>query len=107
MEDEQGMRGGELREKGHANYPPIADIVREGVAKASVSRPWARGLTHIASHHASPICSSVAPERSSVRKSFSSVENRQERIIPSLVRRVRSQAWQKGSDTEAMMPTRR
>ncbi len=52
------------------------------------------------------ISSSGAPERRAARRSVSSVANRQVRIWPSAVRRVRSQAAQNGRVTEAITPTR-
>ena len=48
---------------------------------------------------------SDAPPRSSPRRSVSVRANRQERIWPSAVRRVRSQAPQNGRVTDAMTPT--
>ncbi|COY41908.1 Uncharacterised protein [Mycobacterium tuberculosis] len=63
-------------------------------------------MLHIAARHAASIASSSAPPRSRRRRSVSSVENRQLRIWPSAVSRVRSHVEQKACDTEAMTPNR-
>lgn len=62
-------------------------------------------LFHIAVRQAVSISWSSAPLRSRARRLVSSVANRQLRTCPSAVSRVRPQAEQNASDTEAMIPT--
>src|SRR5699024_8366197 len=91
-------------------HPPIALIERSGCTYASLSRPgwpmpWAAGLSHIACCHIRAMTASDSPARRAPARSNSSWEKRHERTRPSAVMRVRVQAEQNGSVTEAMTPT--
>ena len=67
--------------------------------------PCPAALAHIAARQAASSASSSAPERMRRRRSVSCWANRQLRICPSAVSRVRSHAAQNACETEAMMPT--
>src|SRR5699024_11963869 len=88
----------------------MALMVRSGCTKPGMPKPvfvcpWALGLCHIAWRQASAIASSEEPSRSRSIRSVSVWENKQERIFASAVIRVREHSEQKGSVTEAIMPT--
>ncbi|OGF21882.1 MAG: hypothetical protein A2V63_04870 [Candidatus Eisenbacteria bacterium RBG_19FT_COMBO_70_11] len=62
-------------------------------------------MRHTAARSSSAISESLAPPRIALRKSYSRSANRQVRICPSAVSRMRSQWPQKGRVTEAITPT--
>ena len=83
----------------------MADMRRRELAKLPLSTPWWALLHHISPCHTAMISSSLAPERSRERRSASWSANKQLRIWPSAVSRVREQFSQNGRVTEAMIPS--
>ena len=83
----------------------MADMRRRELAKLPLSTPWWALLHHISPCHTAMISSSLAPERSRERRSASWSANKQLRIWPSAVSRVREQFAQNGRVTEAMIPS--
>lgn len=79
-----------------ADYPPMADIGRVGCKNAGSLIPCPGCFVATAAIQSSINSSSVAPARIGVRRSDSSLANRQLRIWPSAVRRTRSQSPQNG-----------
>jgi hypothetical protein len=84
----------------------MADIGRTGWRKPGSLLPCPGSLAATPRRHMAASWSSSAPARSGVRRSLSSLANRQLRIWASAVSRTRSHAPQNGRVTEPITPTR-
>ena len=88
-----------LQPSQHLRIPPQREhVVQTGETVYAIARRYQVPMAEL-------VRIPSAPLRSRARRSVSSSPNRQERTVPSAVRRVRSQASQKLRVTDAMMPT--
>src|SRR5579883_1450509 len=94
----------EARSCNAGGYPPMWTMVREAGTKSGSPMWWRSSLWRTTPRMKSASSASVEPRRIWAWRSWSQTENRQVRILPSEVRRMRLQCPQKGLETGAMMP---